>query len=155
MLVGRKHFSLKWVKFWTHTSTLKLFSYYFHCGGYSVDTCQSCRFFNCIISKCITSWALLHPVLFSLSSCICTVACHLGTLDVRRVELKDKVRAEPEDYVWWTYPEDGWISMCMIERGCSSSEYHLTNTNLVLIPGKPRSITSIFSIQCYYLIIVH
>ena len=90
-----------------------------------------------------------------MHSYISIVASQLGTLDAWRVELKDKVRAEPEDYVWWTYPEDGWISMCMIERGCSSSEYHLTNTNLVLILGKPRSITSISSIQCYYLIIVH
>ena len=32
---------------------------------------------------------------------------------------------------------------------------NLTNTNLVLILGKPRSITFIFSIQCYYLNIVH
>jgi len=32
-----------------------------------------------------------------------------GTLDARRVELKDKVGAEPEDDVWLTYPEDGWM----------------------------------------------
>ena len=43
----------------------------------------------------------------SLSSCACIVASHLGTLDARRVELKDKVRAEPEDGVLWTYLEDG------------------------------------------------
>ena len=55
-------------------------------------------------------------MLFSLSSCICTVACHLGTLDVRRVELKDKVRAEPEDDVWWTYPEDGWMDLDVHDR---------------------------------------
>ena len=42
---------------------------------------------------------------------------------------------------------DGWIPMCMTEGRCSSSEYHLTNTDLVLIPGKPRSITLNFSIQ--------
>ena len=35
----------------------------------------------------------------SLSLCACIVASHLGTLDARRVELKDKVRAEPEDGV--------------------------------------------------------
>ena len=35
----------------------------------------------------------------SLSSCAYIVAFHLGTLDARRVELKDKVRAEPEDGV--------------------------------------------------------
>jgi len=30
---------------------------------------------------------------------------------------------------------DGWIPMCMTEGRCSPSEYHLTNTDLVLIPG--------------------
>ena len=37
-------------------------------------------------------------------------------LDVRRVELKDKVRAEPEDDVWWTYPEDGWMDLDVHNR---------------------------------------
>ena len=41
----------------------------------------------------------MHYVVFFLSSCPCIVASHLGTLDVRRVDLKDKVGAEPEDGV--------------------------------------------------------
>ena len=44
-----------------------------------------------------------------MHSYISIVASHLGTLKARRVELKDKVGAEPEDDVWWTYPEDGWM----------------------------------------------
>ena len=55
-------------------------------------------------------------VLFSLRSCICIVAYHIGTLDARRVELKDKVGAEPEDDVWLTYPEDGWMDPDVHER---------------------------------------
>ena len=58
----------------------------------------------------------MHRVLFSLRSCICIVAYHIGTLDARRVELKDKVRAEPEDDVWWTYPEDGWMDLDVHDR---------------------------------------
>ena len=38
--------------------------------------------------------------------------------------------------------------MCMTKGRCSPSEYHLTNTNLVLLPGKPWSITLTFSIRC-------
>ena len=41
----------------------------------------------------------MHYVVFVLSSCTWIIASHLGTLDVRRVELKDKVGAEPEDGV--------------------------------------------------------
>jgi len=37
-------------------------------------------------------------------------------LDARRVELKDKVGAEPEDDVWWTYPEDGWMDLDVHDR---------------------------------------
>jgi len=33
------------------------------------------------------------------------LASHLGTLDEPRE--KHDVRAEPEDSVWWTYPEGG------------------------------------------------
>ena len=51
----------------------------------------------------------MHHVLFFLSSCTCIVASHLGTLAARRVELKDKVGAEPDDGVLWTYLEDGWM----------------------------------------------
>ena len=58
----------------------------------------------------------MHRVLFSLCSCICIVAYHIGTLDARRVELKDKVRAEPEDDVLLTYQEDGWIDPDVHDR---------------------------------------
>jgi len=43
-------------------------------------------------------------------------ASHLDTLDVRRVELKDKVGAEPEDDVWLTYPENGWMDPDVHDR---------------------------------------
>jgi len=51
-----------------------------------------------------------------MHSYISIVASHLGTLDARRVELKDKVGAEPEDDVWWTYPEDGWMDLDVYDR---------------------------------------
>ena len=41
----------------------------------------------------------MHHVVFFLSSGTCIVASHLGMLDARRVELKDKDGAEPEDGV--------------------------------------------------------
>ena len=44
-----------------------------------------------------------------MHSCICIVASHLGTLDAPR-EGRD-VGAEPEDAVWWTYPEDGMTKL--------------------------------------------
>ena len=51
-----------------------------------------------------------------MHSYISIVASHLGTLKARRVELKDKVGAEPEDDVWWTYPEDGWMDLDVHDR---------------------------------------
>jgi hypothetical protein len=45
--------------------------------------------------------------------CICIVAYHIGTLDARRV---DDVGAEPEDDVWLTYPEDGWMDPDVPDR---------------------------------------
>jgi len=47
----------------------------------------------------------MHHVLFSLNSCSCIVASHLGTIG-EPCEGR-AVGAEPEDDVWWTYPEDG------------------------------------------------
>jgi len=41
----------------------------------------------------------MHHVVFFLCSCTCIVASHLGTLDVRCMDLKGKVGAEPEDGV--------------------------------------------------------
>ena len=38
----------------------------------------------------------MHRELFFLCSCTCIVTYHLGTLDVRCVDLKGKVGAEPE-----------------------------------------------------------
>ena len=35
---------------------------------------------------------------------------------------------------------DGWIPMYTTEGRCSPSNYPLTNTDIVLIPGKPRCI---------------
>jgi hypothetical protein len=46
------------------------------------------------------------------------------------------VGAKPEDDVWWIHPEDGRTGKCLEER-CSPSEFHLTNTNLSQILGKP------------------
>ena len=61
------------------------------------------------------------------------LASHLGTLDEPREGCE--VGTEPEDGVWWTYPKDGMTpwSTCL-NRRCSPSECHLTNTNLVLDP---------------------
>jgi len=39
---------------------------------------------------------------------------------------------------------DGWIPMCMTEERYSPSSYSLTNTDLVLIPGKPWSMSYLF-----------
>ena len=81
-----------------------------------------------------------------MHSYICIVASHLGMVDEpyegRATE------AKPEDDVGGHITKtDGWNPMCMTKRRCSPSKYHLTNTDLVLIPGKPRSITPNLSIQ--------
>ena len=39
---------------------------------------------------------------------------------------------------------DGWIPMYTTEGRCSPSTYPLTNTDLVLFPGKPRSMSNYF-----------
>ena len=78
----------------------------------------------------------MHHVLFSLNSCSCIVASHLGMIG-EPCEGR-AVGAEPEDDVWWTYQKtDGWIPTCLTEGRCSLSEYHLTNTNLVLPQASP------------------
>ena len=66
-----------------------------------------------------------------MHSYICIAAFHLGTIDEPR-EGYD-IEAEPEDGEWWTPLEDG----CMTEGRCSPSEYHLTNTDLVLHQASP------------------
>ena len=73
----------------------------------------------------------MHLVLPFITFIHIHLASHLGELDEPR-EGHD-VGNEPEDSVWWTYPEDGrtpW-STCL-NRRCSPSECHLTNTDLVL-----------------------
>ena len=49
----------------------------------------------CISFNSDENWdvTLMHHVLFSLYSCTCIIAYRLGTLDVRRIELKGKVGA--------------------------------------------------------------
>ena len=70
---------------------------------------------------------------------------------------------------WWADPEDGSpdLSHAWARDAIKLEQLKTrpkvgraqglvsTNTDLVLIPGKLRSITSIFSIQCYYLNIAH
>ena len=48
-------------------------------------------------------------------------------LDARRVELKDKVGAEPEDDVWLTYPEDGWMDPDVHDRRKMLAEQLFSN----------------------------
>ena len=45
--------------------------------------------------------------MFFLCLYICIVASHLGTID--EAYEGRAIGAEPEDDVWWTYPEDGWM----------------------------------------------
>ena len=70
------------------------------------------------------------------------VASHLGTIDEPR-EGRD-IGTEHEDDVWWTYPEEAKNQEYMLGPEYSPSECHLTNTDLVLIPGKPRSMSLYF-----------
>ena len=55
------------------------------------------------------------------------------------------IGAEPEDDVGGHIQKtDGWIPMCTTEGRCSLSTYSLTNTDLVLFPGKPWSMSYLF-----------
>jgi len=69
----------------------------------------------------------MHHMVFFLSSCTCIVASHLGTLDVRRVDLKFKVGAEPEDGVTmdesrrWTDGPDVHDQRKMLAKRVSSN----------------------------------
>jgi len=91
-------------------------------------------------SRCYASMLCFYECLAcctSMHSYICIVASHLGTID-EPYEGR-ATGAEPEDDVGGHIPKtDGWNPMCMTKGRCSPSEYHLTNTDLVLIPGKPR-----------------
>ena len=76
-------------------------------------------------------------------SYICIVAFHLGTIEEPREWRDDGV--EPEDRECGHIQKmDGWIPMCTTEGRCSPSTYPLTNTDLVLFPGKPRSMSYLF-----------
>jgi hypothetical protein len=78
-------------------------------------------------------------------SYICIAAFHLGTIDEPR-EGRD-IGTEHEDDVWWTYPEEAKNQEYMLGPEYSPSECHLTNTDLVLIPGKPRCTTFYFELS--------
>ena len=84
--------------------------------------------------------------------CICIVASHLGTID--KPYEGHATGAEPEDDVGGHIPKmDGWNPMCMTIGRCSPSEYHLTNTDLVLHQASPGAhpIISVYDIYiCFY-----
>jgi len=88
---------------------------------------------------------------------ICIIAPHLATIDEPR-EWRD-IGIEHEDDVWWTYPEEAKNQEYMLGPEYSPSECHLTNTDLVLIPGKPRCMSYYFklcfTIYMFYLLLVH
>ena len=78
-----------------------------------------------------------------MHSYICIVVFHLDTIDEPREGCD--VGAEPEDGEWWIHLEDGRMDPDVHDqRRCSPSECSLTNTDLVLIPGKPRSMSYLF-----------
>ena len=78
-----------------------------------------------------------------MHSYIYIVAFHLGTIDEPREGCD--VGAKPEDGEWWTHPEDGRMDPDVHDQGRRSpGSCSLTNTNLVLIPGNPRSMSFYF-----------
>ena len=82
------------------------------------------------------------------------IAPHLGTIDEPR-EGRD-IGTEHEDDVWWTYPEEAKNQEYMLGPEYSPSECHLINTDLVLIPGKPRCTSYYFKFMTpiYVLLLV-
>ena len=78
-----------------------------------------------------------------MHSYICITAFHLGTIDVSREGCD--VEAEPEDGKLWTRLEDGRMDP-MTEGRCSLSSFSLTNSDLVLITGKPRCMSYYFKL---------
>ena len=92
----------------------------------------------------------------SMHSYICIVASHLGTIDEpyegRAMNHMKDVLLEPNPktmLVDISRMTDGWNPMCMTKGRCSPSEYHLTNTDLVLIPGKPRCTSYYFKFMTH------
>ena len=80
------------------------------------------------------------------------VASHLGTLDARRVELKDKVEAELEDGVLvgrsrrWKYRLESCLGQRCYQVGATKGPAQglvSTNTDFVSNIVKPQSITLI------------
>ena len=71
----------------------------------------------------------------------------------------DDVMLEPSQktvnggHIW---KMDEWTPMCTTEERCSLSDYLLTNTDLVLISGKPRCIDSnILNVIPIYVLIMY
>ena len=82
----------------------------------------------------------------TVHSYICIVAFHLGTINVP-CEGRD-VGVEPEDGDGGRIQKmDGWIPMCTTEGRCSPSSCSLTNTDLVLFSGKPRSMSYYYKLM--------
>ena len=78
-----------------------------------------------------------------MHSYICMVAFHLGMIDEPREGCD--VGASPKDDERWTRLEDGRTDPDVHDRRKMLTEqYFLTNTDLVLIPGKPWSISYLF-----------
>ena len=77
-----------------------------------------------------------------MHSYICIVAFHLGTIDVPREGCD--AGTEPEDGEWWTRLEDGRMDPGVHDRRKMLADCPLTNTDLVLIPGKPQSMSYLF-----------
>ena len=67
---------------------------------------------------------------------------HLGTIDESREGRN--VGVELEDGEWWTHPEDGRMDPDVHDRRKMLADCPLTNTDLVLTPGKPRSMSYLF-----------
>ena len=60
---------------------------------------------SCMILGCLEFYYVMHLILPFFIFMHLHLASHLGMLD-EPCEGRD-VGAEPEDGVWWTYPEDG------------------------------------------------
>jgi len=107
---------------------------------------------SCVCLAC-SFWCIVYCTF--VHSYICIIAPHLGTIDEPR-EGRD-IGTKHEDDVWWTYPEEAKNPEYMLGPEYSPSECHLTNTDLVLIPGKPRSITYYFNLWnvIYIYLIMH
>ena len=83
-----------------------------------------------------------------MHSYIYIAAFYLGTIDEPREGCD--VGAKPEDGEWWTCLEDGRTDPDVHDRRKTLAERLSSNTHdLVLLPGKPRSISLILITPCY------